>query len=116
MLKWLFNHNLVSNKCTSEHCDSVVFPIALGDKCGTKCKVCKVITRGGLSGFWRMGKLGIVKMVTVTFAAVSGLSYQHLVGMFGVKINKITWTQYVKDVGMVCAEALERNRRDIDNI
>ena len=61
-----------------------------------------------------MGKLGIVKMVTVTFAAVSGLSYQQFVGIFGVNINKNTWTQYVNDVGMVCAEALERNRRNID--
>ena len=104
VLKWLFHHNLVDNKCTSEQCDGVVFPVALGDKCGVKCEVCNILTKGGQSGFWRMGKLGIVKMVMVTFAAVSGLSYKHLVELFGVQINKNTWTQYIKDVGMVCAE------------
>ena len=56
----VINHNLVDKKCTREQCDGVVFRVALGDKCGMKCEDCKLLTKGGLSGFWNMGKLGIV--------------------------------------------------------
>ena len=61
-----------------------------------------------------MGKLSLVEMVIIVFAIVAGVSYLHLCWSFGIYINKNTWTGYVKDVGLVCAEQLERNRRDPD--
>ena len=33
----------------------------------------------------------------------------------GFKISSGTWTRYVKNVGMVLSEELERERRDPDN-
>ena len=40
------------------------------------------------------------------FSVVGGLSYKDVADSIGIDISKNTWTQWVKDVGMVCAEAL----------
>ena len=76
---------------------------------------CGFLSVGGLRGFWSRGKLGVTKMLLVVYAIVSGLSYTHLVEQLGIYINKNTWSQYVKDVGIFCGEDLERNRRDPKN-
>ena len=65
-----------------------------------------------MRGFWSKGKLGITKLLAVVYTISAGMSRSGLVDMFGLKLSKNTWTKYVKDVGMVCSEALERNRRD----
>ena len=84
--------------------------MALGEKVRLKCQKCGDISVGGLRGFWRMGRLGVTKMVLITFTIISGLTYVNLVQHLGVDINKNTWTRYVKDVGLVCAEALEKSK------
>ena len=119
MLKWLINHSLLEPDCNvrfpnGEMCGGIACrPVALKDnKIGLRCQDCGYISEGALRGFWSKGKLGLTKMVMVVFAIVSGLSLVQFRKQTGVKINKNTWTRYVKDVGMVCAEDLERNRRD----
>ena len=62
-----------------------------------------------------MGRIGVTKMLLLVFCIVSGISYTHLVQHLGIDINKNTWTRYVKDVGLVCGEDLERNRRNPEN-
>ena len=71
---------------------------------------CGSVSKGGLRGFWRQGRLGVTKMLLIVFTIVGGWSRKTL-KMCGVKVNKNTWTKYIKDVGMVCAESLEKNRR-----
>ena len=115
VLQWLSRHQLMDHECHRSDCDGEGYPVALGNQVGLKCEDCGFISVGGLRGFWSKGRLGITKMVLVVYAVVTGLSYSHLVKHIGVKINKNTWTRYVKDVGMVCAEQLERNRRDPEN-
>ena len=51
----------------------------------------------------------------MAFAVVSGIPFKHLHTAYGFEVSKNTWTSYVKDVGVVCSEALERNRRDPNN-
>ena len=45
------------------------------------------------------------------YAIVTGISYKHLGAHLGVNINKNTWTRYLKDLGIVVGESLEKNRR-----
>ena len=113
VLVWLANHRLMDVDCQYTGCGGTCFPVALGNKTiGLKCTTCKQISKGGCRGFWAKGKLGMVKMVMAVFSVVGGLSYKDVADSIGIDISKNTWTQWVKDEGMVCAEALERNRRD----
>ena len=113
LLKWLINHNLLEPDCNRDGCDGVACrPIALGNEIGLKCDDCGYVSKGALRGFWSKGRLGLTKMVMVVFAVVTGMSLVQFRKYSGVKINKNTWTRYVKDIGMVCAEDLERDRRD----
>ena len=57
----------------------------------------------------------MVRMVIMTFAVVTGLSWKHLVKTIGIKISHNAWTRWIKKVGLVTAESLERNRRNPDN-
>ena len=45
------------------------------------------------------------------YAIVNGLSYKALAEHIGININKNTYTKYVRDVGLVVGEALEKDRR-----
>ena len=57
-----------------------------------------------------MGRLPIAQMVLVVYCIICGFSLEIINDI--EPINKNTWTSYVKYVGMVCGEALERVRRD----
>ena len=114
VLEWLVAHKLQDSNCNRFNCSGQCFAISLGDSVGLKCRECNFISKGGLRSFWCKGRLGPVKMFALTFAIVTGYSFMDLY-MFGIKVNKNTWTRYVKDVGLVAAEALERNRRNDSN-
>ena len=58
--------------------------------------------------------MGPAKMVALVFAITAGVSYKNLCQV-GIKISKNTWTHYLKDIGMVLSEHLERDRRDPEN-
>ena len=64
-----------------------------------RANICICITstsfKGGPKGYFRGGKNGVVEMVVLMFAVVSGISYPHLAPM-GINISKNTWTSYVK--------------------
>ena len=49
-------------------------------------------------------------MVLIVYCVIKGFSLEVMNDI--MPIIKNTWTSYVKYVGMVCGEALERNRRD----
>jgi len=74
-------------ECNGMVCyDGQCFPVTLGDtKIGFKCmsEACGSISKGTILS-------------------------KHI----GITIGKNAFICYIKDVGMVCAEALERNRRD----
>ena len=110
-LWWLVYHKLLDTECNRNCCTGECVPVGLGESVGLKCKDCGHISRGGLGGFWTKGRLGIVRMVAVVFSIVTGLSFKHMRSHLGLKFNKNTWTKYVKDIGIVCGEALERDRR-----
>ena len=113
VLRWLCLHRLMDIECNRPGCKQDCFPVSLGGaKVGLKCSGCNFISKGGLRGFWRKGRIGITRMVAIVFAIVCGISLKFVKSILGIKLNKNTWTKYVKDVGMVVAEALEKNRRD----
>ena len=58
--------------------------------------------------------MGPAKMVALVFAITTGVSYRSLCEV-GIRVAKNTWTRYLKDVGMVLSEHLERERRDPEN-
>ena len=92
-------------------CTGQCVPIAMGTSVGLKCSDCGEVSKGGLRGFWRNERLGMVRLVAVIFSIVTGISYKHLKKHLGVRLNKNTWTKYLKDLGLVVGEALERDRR-----
>ena len=53
-----------------------------------------------------------VRMLAVVYGIACGISGTILSKHIGITIGKNAFICYIKDVGMVCAEALERNRRD----
>ena len=106
---WIIAHQLMDNKC--EKCPGYCSAIALEDRLGLRCDTCHTISRGGFRSFWAKGHLGISKMMALVWGIVEGFSYQ-LLTKIKIPCNKNTFTSFVKDVGLVCAEALERNRRD----
>ena len=59
-----------------------------------------------------MGHIGMVRMLAVVYGIACGISGTILSKHIGIPIGKNAFICYIKDVGMVCAEALERNRRD----
>ena len=59
-----------------------------------------------------MGHIGMVRMLAVVYGIACGISGTILSKHIGITIGKNAFICYIKDVGMVCAEALERNRRD----
>ena len=106
----------MTRSCNRKSCDGECFPISLNPDVAIKCQKCNFISKGGLRGFWRCGKLGLVKMVLIVFGIVTGMSYYQLVTNLGaIKISRRTWTRYIKLVGIVAGEHLERNRRDPSN-
>ena len=114
--KWIISHNLMDTDCNRKDsqgndCEGTCYSVALGNKVGLKCDRCHSISKGGCRGLWRMGRLGFTKMFAIIYAIVKGLSYQALVSHIGIKVNKNTFTRYIRDVGLVVGEALERNRR-----
>ena len=109
--QWIISHNLMDIECNRAGCEGVCYSVALGNKIGLKCHSCHFVSKGGCRGFWRMGHLGFTKMFAIVYAVVKGLSYQDLVEHIGIKVNKNTFTKYIRDVGLVVGEALERNRR-----
>ena len=111
VLKWLIHHGLLDVECNMFSCTGQCEPIAVGTSVGLKCSDCGEVSKGGLRGFWRNGRLGMVRMVAVIFAIVTGIAYKHLDKHLGVRLNKNTWTKYLKDLGLVVGEALERDRR-----
>ena len=118
MLKWLINHHLLEPDCNREGCGGDCRAVALNkDKeIGLKCNKCSCVSVGGFRGFWSKGKIGVTTMVLLVYAAVTGMSLVALRHIFGHDVcSKNTWTRYIKDVGLVCAEALERDRRDPAN-
>lgn len=110
VLKWLINHQLTTTECNREGCMGECYPIAQGDAVGLKCLVCNAVSKGGHRGFWRMGRMPTAQMVLVVYCVIRGFSLEICNDI--IPINKNTWTSYVKYVGMVCGEALERIRRD----
>ena len=125
ILTWLHNHNLQDRECNrgeegpdgvrsiQRNCSGHCRPVSLlaGRGLGMKCDKCHYMHKGGLRGFWSMGKLGPCRMVAVVFAIITGVSYKSLRSM-GIKVARGTWTRYVKDCGMVLSESMERNRRE----
>ena len=53
-------------------------------------------------------------MMAVVFAIITMVSFINLKAM-GIKVAAGTWTSYVKDVGIILSEELERERRDPAN-
>ena len=53
-------------------------------------------------------------MIVVCSISVE-FSYKHVNEDIGATFNKNTWTRYIKKLGLVSAELLERVRRDPDN-
>ena len=53
-------------------------------------------------------------MMAVVFDITTGVSYRNLKAM-GIKVSTGTWTSYIKYVGMILSEELERERRDPAN-
>ena len=95
VLKWVCNHDLMDLECHRQGCDGSCAPVALGNKMvGLKCKKagCGFISKGGLRGFWSKGRIGITKMLAISFTVACGSSCFNLVEMSGIKINKNTWT------------------------
>ena len=115
ILKWVVAHHLMDTKCEREGGDCVGYSdaIALGDRLGLRCNTCHFISKGGLRSFWAKGKMGMAKMMALVWGVVEGFSYQQM-SKIRIPCNKNTFTSFVKDIGNVCAEALERNRRDPD--
>lgn len=113
ILKWVVAHMLMDTKCERGECPGFGEAIALGDRLGLRCATCHSISRGGFRSFWAKGKMGIAKMIALVWGVVEGFSYQQL-AKIRIPCNKNTYTGFVKDCGNVCAEALERNRRDPD--
>ena len=113
ILRWIVAHQLMDVKCERGECPGYCIAIAIDDKLGLKCATCHSISRGGLRSFWAKGNLGISRMMALVWGVVEGFSYQ-LLTKIRIPCNKNTFTSFVKDVGMVCAEALERNHRDPD--
>ena len=112
VFKWVCHHRLTDVECNRTGCEGECRPVALGETgLGLKCNTCGEMSKGGLRGFWRGGRLGLVRMVAVVFSIITGLSYKHLGSHLGVTMNKNTWTRYLKDLGIVLGEDLERNRR-----
>ena len=117
ILTWLADHKLMDVECNRSNCDGFCRPSALWDTVGLKCTAenCGFMSKGGRRGFWRYGRLPLVKTFAMVFCIVKGLSYKLAKAILGLKINKNTWTKYIKDIGMVLGEDLERNRRDDNN-
>ena len=117
LLTWLVDHKLMDTNCNRRGCDGECKPIAINDLVGLKClkEGCGFISKGGKRGFFRNSRITYAQMMSMMFIIVTGGSYLTVKTILRLKINKNTWTSYVKDVGMVVGEALERNRRDDRN-
>ena len=117
ILTWLCDHKLMDLECNRSGCDGFCRPVALGDSVGLKCtsESCGFLSRGGRRGFWRFGRLPLSKTVAMVHLIVMGVPFKMAKIVNGLKINKNTWTKYIKDVGMVLGEDLERKRRDDNN-
>ena len=113
VMKWIVAHQLMDTKCEKDDCPGFCHVIALDDKLWLKCGACNTYSRGGFRSFWAKGHMGISRMLGLVWGVVEGFSYQ-LLTKIRIPCNKNTFTGLVKDVGLVCAEALERNRRDPD--
>ena len=111
--KWVISHHLMDTKCERDDCPGYSSAIALGDRLGLRCDNCHSISRGGFRSFWTKGRMGMAKMMALVWGVVEGFSYQQL-SKIPIPCNKNTFTSFVKDCGMVCAESLERNRTDPD--
>ena len=108
--KWLVNHQLTTTECNRVGCPGQCTVVAQGDAVGLKCLVCNFISKGGHRSFWSCGRLPTAEMVLIVYCVIKGFSLEVMNDI--MPINKNTWTSYVKYVGMICGEALERNRRD----
>ena len=81
----VYSHKLVDTEC--KECQGEMHPIKLGDYCGKTCATCHRQVRGGLSGFWSKGKVGIWRSVIIlfnTFYLPSSNSQMFLVWIRGV--------------------------------
>ena len=116
MLKWIVNHNLMDVNCNRAGCGGISCqPIALGEDVALKCIDCGEKSKGAKRGFWAQGKLGFVKQMFVVFSISSGFSFKHVMDHIGFVMNKNTWTKYVKRLGLISAELLQRVRQDPSN-
>ena len=59
VFKWICCHNLTDLDCNRTNCAGECRPVALGETgVGLKCNTCGDVSKGGLRGFWRGGRLG----------------------------------------------------------
>ena len=121
--RWMVSHKMMDSNCNStchipdnfrlQKCGGQCVPVSLSPtKVALKCQVCHTLSIGGLRGFWRMGRIGITKMAAIVFSIVNGVSQKVFTEVFGVKVNRNTYSKYIYDVGMVCGEELHRKRKD----
>ena len=116
-LHYLTNHKLMDTDCNRNNCQGQCRPVALEDTVGLKCTAegCGAISKGGRRGFRSKGRLPLGKTIAMVHLIVTGCSYKLANTVLGLKISKNTWTRYIKDIGMVAGESLERNRREERN-
>ena len=116
MFKWMVAHKLIDVSCHARECNaSKCRPIALGESVGLKCDMCGYKSKGGKLGLWEGSNLGHVSLMMVVFGISCGFSFIHLTDHTGFKLNKNTWTRFIKLIGYVAAETLEKARKDPAN-
>ena len=114
LLQWIVRHELIDTDCAVKDCDGTVRVISTihwsstgSQQVSLQCKLCHTVEKGGCRSFFSYGKLGLTKMVMLTFRIVVGIPYKML-SHFGLHVNKNTCTRYVKVIALVIGEKLER--------
>ena len=115
VLQWIVRHELIDTDCAVKDCDGTVRVISTihwsstgSQQVSLQCKLCHTVEKGGCRSFFSYGKLGLTKMVMLTFGIVVGIPYKML-SHFGLHVNKNTCTRYVKVIALVIGEKLERH-------
>ena len=115
VFQWLINHGLTTVECDNGTCQGSCSPISLDDdEVGLICYTCRHISVGGRRGIWRYvnGHSTIITVLLFFIAAEEmGISSaRHMLGNLSTK----DWMAVLWTTGMVCGEAMERDRRNPD--
>ena len=100
----LYNHDLMTKKCQMSGCGGICYPISLGEGVALKCSKCRQKSKGGRRGIWAKMKTGCVRSVLTVFYISTGMSYSYARRHNGLRLNKNTWTDYTKLIGLIAGE------------